>query len=156
MEHLFIWFLASCLLQRAWLLKLLAIELHAAYVSAPHHREACQSILAHFFGQDLVETGTDIISQSLILQNRNEHAATRTISKTKVILVMSIVIWNKQISSHGRWYVKISMRYWKENLISISKIFFHCCCYLLPIYFLLFSTLFFPPDIKVWFPGFFT
>lgn len=81
----------SSLHQRAWLLKLLAIELHAAYVSAPHHREACQSILAHFFGQDLVETGTDIISQSLILQNRNEHAATRTISKTKVLELLEVV-----------------------------------------------------------------
>ncbi|KAK8343860.1 hypothetical protein V6Z12_A07G042900 [Gossypium hirsutum] len=74
----------SSLHQRAWLLKLLAVELHAAYMSSPHHREACQSILAHLFGQDFVETGTDVISQSLILQNNKEHTATRTISKTKV------------------------------------------------------------------------
>ncbi|KAK8287192.1 hypothetical protein V6Z11_D07G041700 [Gossypium hirsutum] len=74
----------SSLHQRAWLLKLLAVELHAAYMSSPHHREACQSILAHLFGQDVVETGTDVISQSLILQNNKEHTATRTISKTKV------------------------------------------------------------------------
>ncbi|KAL4302983.1 hypothetical protein GQ457_10G003370 [Hibiscus cannabinus] len=77
----------SSLHQRAWLLKLLAIELHAAYVSSPHHREACQNILAHLFGQDVVETGTDVISQSLVLQNNKEHTATRTISKTKVLLV---------------------------------------------------------------------
>ncbi|KAB2020060.1 hypothetical protein ES319_D07G040900v1 [Gossypium barbadense] len=74
----------SSLHQRAWLLKLLAVELHAAYMSSPHHREACQSILAYLFGQDVVETGTDVISQSLILQNNKEHTATRTISKTKV------------------------------------------------------------------------
>ncbi|XP_022729587.1 nuclear pore complex protein NUP205 isoform X3 [Durio zibethinus] len=77
----------SSLHQRAWLLKLLAIELHAAYVSSPHHRETCQSILAHLFGQDVVETGTGI----LILQNSKEHAATRTISKTKVLELLEVV-----------------------------------------------------------------
>ncbi|XVF34671.1 hypothetical protein REPUB_Repub18cG0078900 [Reevesia pubescens] len=81
----------SSLHQRAWLLKLLAIELHSAYVSSPHHREACQSILAHLFGQDIVETGSDLISQSLILQNSKEHAATRTISKTKVLELLEVV-----------------------------------------------------------------
>ncbi|EOY31051.1 Uncharacterized protein TCM_038072 isoform 1 [Theobroma cacao] len=81
----------SSLHQRAWLLKLLAIELHAAYVSSPHHREACQRILAHLFGQGVVETGTDIISQSLILQISKEHAATRTISKTKVLELLEVV-----------------------------------------------------------------
>ncbi|XP_022752181.1 nuclear pore complex protein NUP205-like [Durio zibethinus] len=81
----------SSLHQKAWMLKLLAIELHAAYVSSPDHREACQSILAHLFGQDVVKTGTDIISQSLILQNSKEHAATRTISKTKVLELLEVV-----------------------------------------------------------------
>ncbi|KAK8287191.1 hypothetical protein V6Z11_D07G041700 [Gossypium hirsutum] len=81
----------SSLHQRAWLLKLLAVELHAAYMSSPHHREACQSILAHLFGQDVVETGTDVISQSLILQNNKEHTATRTISKTKVSELLEVV-----------------------------------------------------------------
>ncbi|TYG60131.1 hypothetical protein ES288_D07G043800v1 [Gossypium darwinii] len=81
----------SSLHQRAWLLKLLAVELHAAYMSSPHHREACQSILAYLFGQDVVETGTDVISQSLILQNNKEHTATRTISKTKVSELLEVV-----------------------------------------------------------------
>ncbi|KAK8523521.1 hypothetical protein V6N13_113466 [Hibiscus sabdariffa] len=81
----------SSLHQRAWLLKLLAIELHAAYVSSPHHREACQNILAHLFGQGVVETGTDVISQSLVLQNNKEHTATRTISKTKVLELLEVV-----------------------------------------------------------------
>ncbi|OMO81108.1 hypothetical protein CCACVL1_12606 [Corchorus capsularis] len=81
----------SSLHQRAWLLKLLAVELHAAYLSSPHHREACQSILGHLFGQDVVETGTDIISQSLVLQNNREHTATRTISKTKVLELLEVV-----------------------------------------------------------------
>lgn len=87
---LFFLTLAPCFRQRAWLLKLLAVELHAAYMTSPHHREACQSILAHLFGQDVVETGTDVISQSLILQNNKEHTATRTISKNKVLLVSCI------------------------------------------------------------------
>ncbi|KAE8668521.1 NUP205 protein [Hibiscus syriacus] len=82
----------SSLHQRAWLLKLLAIELHAAYVSSPHHREACQSILAHLLGHDVVETGTDVISQALILQNNKEHTATRTISKTKKVLELLEVV----------------------------------------------------------------
>ncbi|XVE54418.1 hypothetical protein DITRI_Ditri03aG0079600 [Diplodiscus trichospermus] len=81
----------SSLHQRAWLLKLLAIELHAAFASSPHHREACQSILAHLFGLDVVEMGTEIISQSSNLQNSKENSAIRTISKTKVLELLEIV-----------------------------------------------------------------
>uniref|UniRef100_A0A5B7BQC9 Nuclear pore complex protein NUP205 n=1 Tax=Davidia involucrata TaxID=16924 RepID=A0A5B7BQC9_DAVIN len=82
----------SSLHQRAWLLKLLAIELHAGDMASPSHREACQSILAHTFGQDINEFGTDFnISHSAILKNSAESAGTRTISKSKVLELLEVV-----------------------------------------------------------------
>ncbi|TXG61268.1 hypothetical protein EZV62_012631 [Acer yangbiense] len=78
----------SSLHQRAWLLKLLAIELHAGYGSSSTHQEACQSILAHVFGQNCIEDKTDIISHPLTLQNITD-TGTRTISKSK-----KLEVWN--------------------------------------------------------------
>ncbi|TYI17680.1 hypothetical protein ES332_A07G042400v1 [Gossypium tomentosum] len=101
----------SSLHQRAWLLKLLAVELHAAYMSSPHHREACQSILAHLFGQDFVETGTDVISQSLILQNNKEHTATRTISKTKVSELLEVVQFRSPDTTMNLSQIISNMKY---------------------------------------------
>ncbi|MBA0604267.1 hypothetical protein Godav_016939 [Gossypium davidsonii] len=101
----------SSLHQRAWLLKLLAVELHAAYMSSPHHREACQSILAHLFGQDVVETGTDVISQSLILQNNKEHTATRTISKTKVSELLEVVQFRSPDTTMNLSQIISNMKY---------------------------------------------
>ncbi|GAV69443.1 DUF3414 domain-containing protein, partial [Cephalotus follicularis] len=74
----------SSLHQKAWLLKLLAFELHAGCPSSSTHREACQSILAHLFGLDVIETGTSAIYHSFTLQNTEEHVVTRTMSKSKV------------------------------------------------------------------------
>nr|KJB07739.1 hypothetical protein B456_001G042000 [Gossypium raimondii] len=101
----------SSLHQRAWLLKLLAVELHAAYMSSPHHREACQSILAHLFGQDVVETGTDVITQSLILQNNKEHTATRTISKTKVSELLEVVQFRSPDTTMNLSQIISNMKY---------------------------------------------
>ncbi|XP_017648951.1 nuclear pore complex protein NUP205 [Gossypium arboreum] len=101
----------SSLHQRAWLLKLLAVELHAAYMSSPHHREACQSILAHLFGLDFVETGTDVISQSLILQNNKEHTATRTISKTKVSELLEVVQFRSPDTTMNLSQIISNMKY---------------------------------------------
>ncbi|GLT26191.1 hypothetical protein SLA2020_012740 [Shorea laevis] len=81
----------SSLHQRAWLLKLLAIELHAGYMSSFSHREACQNILAHLFGQDIVEVGANMISHSFTLQSSKEHAGTKTISKNKVLELLEVV-----------------------------------------------------------------
>ncbi|PON88994.1 Nucleoporin [Trema orientale] len=79
----------SSLHQRAWLLKLLAIELHAGDMSSSSHRDSCQSILAHLFGRDIIGIETDeIISHSLSLQ---EHAGTRSISKSKVLELLEVV-----------------------------------------------------------------
>ncbi|GMN58168.1 hypothetical protein TIFTF001_027268 [Ficus carica] len=82
----------SSLHQRAWLLKLLAIELHAGDMSSSSHRDACQSILAHLFGREIIGIGTDqIISYSLSLQNSAEAAGTRSINKSKVLELLEVV-----------------------------------------------------------------
>ncbi|XAR66900.1 hypothetical protein NMG60_11013275 [Bertholletia excelsa] len=79
----------SSLHQRAWLLKLLAVELHAGDVTISSHREACQSILAHLFGVDMIECGTDF--NSFILQNSAENTGTRTMSKSKALELLDVV-----------------------------------------------------------------
>jgi nuclear pore complex protein Nup205 len=38
-------------LQRAWLLKLLALELHVADTTEPAHHETCIAILSHTFSE---------------------------------------------------------------------------------------------------------
>ncbi|KAF7147071.1 hypothetical protein RHSIM_Rhsim03G0247900 [Rhododendron simsii] len=82
----------SSLHQRAWLLKLLSIELHTADMANSGHREACQSILAHLFGQDVIEYGTDSnIPQSFLLQNSADIVGTGTISKSKVLEMLEVV-----------------------------------------------------------------
>ncbi|KAF5945828.1 hypothetical protein HYC85_016056 [Camellia sinensis] len=82
----------SSLHQRAWLLKLLAIELHTGDMACSSHREACQSILAHIFGQDVIEYGTDFnTSHSFLLQNSADGVGTRTISKSKVLELLEVV-----------------------------------------------------------------
>ncbi|KAJ6381682.1 hypothetical protein OIU77_030370 [Salix suchowensis] len=67
----------SSLHQRAWLLKLLAVELHSGYVGGPTHREACQTMLAHLFGRDVIESGSDHVVY-------DEHTGTQTTSKNKL------------------------------------------------------------------------
>lgn len=64
------------------MLKLLAIELHAADLSSPIHREACQSILAHLYGMEIVDTGSGPIFS---LQNHVVDPGVRTTSKSKVL-----------------------------------------------------------------------
>lgn len=82
----------SSLHQRAWLLKLLAVELHSGYVGGPSHREACQTILAHLFGRDVIESGPDhVVYDSVILRNGTEHAGTQTISKNKVLELLEVI-----------------------------------------------------------------
>ncbi|XP_031385732.1 nuclear pore complex protein NUP205 isoform X2 [Punica granatum] len=84
----------SSLHQRAWLLKLLALELHAGDMNSSTHRETCRRILGHLFGQEAIESGTDFnISNSLAPYNDAEHlgARTRTIGKSKVLELLDIV-----------------------------------------------------------------
>ncbi|CAN0838668.1 Nuclear pore complex protein NUP205 [Linum grandiflorum] len=81
----------SSLHQRAWLLKLIAIELHSGYQDFPSHREACQSILSHIFGGDMIEMGSDPIPSDLLLQNGIEHGGSQTMSKSKVLELLEVV-----------------------------------------------------------------
>ena len=84
----FIWVsLFSCFSQRAWLLKLLAVELHAGDMVNSTHRDACQSILGHIFGPDVVDFTTDhSTSHAYSVHNSAADVGTRTISKSKVYL----------------------------------------------------------------------
>ncbi|XP_050229098.1 nuclear pore complex protein NUP205 isoform X2 [Mercurialis annua] len=82
----------SSLHQRAWLLKLLAIELHSGDMGSAAHREACQSIVAHLFGRQIVDIGSDcVVSNSFSPRNGIEHAGTRAISKSKVLELLEVV-----------------------------------------------------------------
>ncbi|GKE85269.1 hypothetical protein Tco_1559011, partial [Tanacetum coccineum] len=57
---------------RAWLLKLLALELHVGIVTLSNHREVCHSIVAHLF----VQGGTEYDNEHHILfQSSPEDAA---------------------------------------------------------------------------------
>lgn len=82
----------SSLHQRAWLLKLLAIGLHAGDMANSTHREASQTILLHMFGLDGVEYHVDRgLSHSLILQSTEGEAGTRTLCKNKVLDLLEVV-----------------------------------------------------------------
>ncbi|XP_021855676.2 nuclear pore complex protein NUP205 [Spinacia oleracea] len=78
----------SSLHQRAWLLKLLTVELHSGDVTDSSHRETCRKILAYLFGQDMNELEGDQDIPSL--QNR-ESAGTRTFSKSKALELLDII-----------------------------------------------------------------
>ncbi|GJZ33567.1 hypothetical protein Tco_0579003 [Tanacetum coccineum] len=57
---------------RAWLLKLLALELHVGIVTLSNHREVCHNIVAHLFAQG----GTEYDNEHYILfQSSPEDAA---------------------------------------------------------------------------------
>ncbi|KAL3825107.1 hypothetical protein ACJIZ3_021136 [Penstemon smallii] len=80
----------SSLHQRAWLLKLLAVELHTADMVDSVHSEACQSILAELFCERQTEYGIDHIA-SYIPQNDTRIASTGSIVKSKVLELLDIV-----------------------------------------------------------------
>ncbi|KAK7411180.1 hypothetical protein VNO78_02612 [Psophocarpus tetragonolobus] len=61
----------SSLHQRAWLLKLLAVELHAGDVRSSNHREACQTIFSFLFAHGM----NDI--------DASENTSIRTVNKSK-------------------------------------------------------------------------
>ncbi|CAA0815850.1 Nuclear pore complex protein NUP205 [Striga hermonthica] len=79
-------FRISSLHQRAWLLKLLTVELHSADMTDSNHRETCQSIMIELFGQRLTKDGIDCDASSFILQNEKQIAATGLVSKVLELL----------------------------------------------------------------------
>ncbi|XP_010688007.2 nuclear pore complex protein NUP205 [Beta vulgaris subsp. vulgaris] len=81
----------SSLHQRAWLLKLLAVELHSGDMANPCHRETCRKILAHLFGQAMNELEGDQENATSFAEQYRESAATRTISKSKAFELLDII-----------------------------------------------------------------
>ncbi|XP_008457616.2 nuclear pore complex protein NUP205 isoform X2 [Cucumis melo] len=98
----------SSLHQRAWLLKLLAIELHAADLSSPIHREACQSILAHLYGMEIVDTGSGLV---FLLQNHVVEPGIRTTSKSKALELLEVVQFRTPDTSIKLPQVVSNMKY---------------------------------------------
>jgi nuclear pore complex protein Nup205 len=81
----------SSLHQRAWLLKILALELHTGDMSISTHREVCQTILAHLFGKNIVDLGSDINLSYSLLESIPETSGTRTISKIKALELLEVI-----------------------------------------------------------------
>ncbi|XP_047969784.1 nuclear pore complex protein NUP205 isoform X2 [Salvia hispanica] len=81
----------SSLHQRAWLLKLLSVELHSADILDRNHHEACQSILTELFGQRHAEYGIDLDGSNYILHNDSQIGANGPISKSKVLELLGVV-----------------------------------------------------------------
>ncbi|THU61042.1 hypothetical protein C4D60_Mb07t19100 [Musa balbisiana] len=79
----------SMLHERAWLLKLLALELHVADMSVSTHREACLSILSLSFSQFAGDNykGPDL-SQTSEVDSIDMH---RTMKKNKVLELLDVV-----------------------------------------------------------------
>ncbi|GMH18956.1 hypothetical protein Nepgr_020797 [Nepenthes gracilis] len=82
----------SSLHQRAWLLKLLAVELHAGDMTCSSHREACRSILAFLFGQYAVNLDNDQnTANTVAFLNGAGNAGAGIISKSKVLELLEVV-----------------------------------------------------------------
>lgn len=69
----------SSLHQRAWLLKLLTVELHSGDMTNSSHRETCHKILAYLFAQDVNNLEGD------------QDTGTRTINKSKALELLDII-----------------------------------------------------------------
>lgn len=83
-------------MQRAWLLKLLAVELHAADMSSSTHREACQSIISELFGlgnsDDNIAPGSPKIAGAKMISKNQVMVATLSTHIFWIGLVMVIII----------------------------------------------------------------
>ncbi|KAF7814524.1 nuclear pore complex protein NUP205 [Senna tora] len=101
----------SSLHQRAWLLKLLAVELHAGDVSSSKHKETCQTILAYLFGQGITEIGGGQTMSLLPLQDSAENVATRTVSKSKVLELLEIIQFRSPDTATKLSNIVTSMKY---------------------------------------------
>lgn len=82
----------SSLHQRAWLLKLLALELHVGDMTASAHRETCLSILGHLFAQSISDFGSDLyLPKHSSFQTNVDHPGIKSISKIKVLELLEVV-----------------------------------------------------------------
>lgn len=82
----------SSLHQRAWLLKLLAVELHYGDLKNVNHRETVRKTLACLYGLDLGELeGDQDTASAFALQSGDNHSGTRTIRKNKALELLDII-----------------------------------------------------------------
>ncbi|KAI5441240.1 nuclear pore complex protein NUP205 isoform X1 [Lathyrus oleraceus] len=81
----------SSLHQRAWLLKLLAVELHAGDIGSSNHRDACQTILSNLFGQGTTGIDGDQALYPFSLPDDSGNADFRNVSKSKVLELLEII-----------------------------------------------------------------
>ncbi|KAJ4837663.1 hypothetical protein Tsubulata_013874 [Turnera subulata] len=81
----------SSLHQRAWLLKLLAVELHCGHEGSSTHQETHQSILTHLFGRDIAEIGSDHIGPDSLALQTSIHTGTQTMTKSKVLELLEVI-----------------------------------------------------------------
>ncbi|KAF6157204.1 hypothetical protein GIB67_041665 [Kingdonia uniflora] len=82
------------LARRAWLLKLLALELQTGDMTSPTHREMCQNMLSQIFVCDMGESELDLCtSNPLFLRNDADYAEVRSITKTKVLELLDVFLF---------------------------------------------------------------
>lgn len=101
----------SSLHQRAWLLKLLAVELHAGDVRSSHHREACQTILSYLFEHGINDIGGGQTMSPFLLHDTSENTAIRTVSKSKVLELLEIIQFRCPDSSTQLSNIVAGMKY---------------------------------------------
>ncbi|KAL5988464.1 hypothetical protein ACLOJK_036229 [Asimina triloba] len=82
---------------RAWLLKLLALELHAGSMDAPVHCEACSNILSELFVNNFSEIPTESDASYTF---QTGHTVNRPVSKSKVEEILA----NPATSQNGGVY----------------------------------------------------
>ena len=75
----------STIEQRAWLLKLIALELHLGDVATTTHRGTCIAILSHLFAQCNIGISGDS-NVSHFFEYDAGHIGARTMNKCKVFL----------------------------------------------------------------------
>ncbi|KAK2984101.1 hypothetical protein RJ640_018126, partial [Escallonia rubra] len=101
----------SSLHQRAWLLKLLAIELHTGDMSSSTHREACQSLLAGIYGPYMTGYGADLHISDSILQYSAGNNGARSIHKSKVLELLEVVQFRSPDTTVKYSQVLATMKY---------------------------------------------
>ncbi|KAL2340478.1 hypothetical protein Fmac_008418 [Flemingia macrophylla] len=102
---------SSSLHQRAWLLKLLAVELHAGDVRSSNHKEACLTILSYLFAHGINDNGGDRAMSPFLLHDTFENSAIRTVSKSKVLELLEIIQFRCPDSTTQLSNIVASMKY---------------------------------------------
>eukprot|EP01018_Ginkgo_biloba_P012319 Gb_31636 [translate_table: standard] len=81
----------SNLQQRAWLLKILALELHASDMDVITHRESCRRLISRLFLQDSQQMDANNMLYSSLDIQRVTNTVTESIDKIKVLELLDVV-----------------------------------------------------------------